>query len=158
MKVNTVGKILSNTDRAYIAGFIDGDGAIMAWIERHKEKRFGFRVRVVVKITQAHKKDVLWPFKITGIGRIQKNRDTFEWIVKNQRDIKWILEMISPYLYGKKQQAKIATKIIDSEAITKKQFYRIACLADKLSLLNVRSKNRRKNFASIVKESISRND
>jgi hypothetical protein len=158
MKVNTVGKILSSIDCAYIAGFIDGDGAIMAWIERHKEKKFGFRVRVVVKITQARKKDVLWPFTTTKIGRIQKNRGTFEWIVKDQVDVKWILGIISPYLHGKKEQAKIAIRILNSEINTKRQLYKIACLADKLSSLNVRSRNRRKNFANAITESISRND
>ena len=42
---NTVGKIPSEIDFAYIAGFIDGDGAIVAWIERHREKKYGFRIR-----------------------------------------------------------------------------------------------------------------
>ena len=47
-----MGKMNSEVDQAYLAGLIDGDGAIMATIEKHSEKKFGFRVRVEVKITQ----------------------------------------------------------------------------------------------------------
>jgi len=43
MKVNPVRKIFSETDRAYLAGLIDGDGAIMACIEKHDE--YEWRVR-----------------------------------------------------------------------------------------------------------------
>ena len=52
MKVDPVGKTLSEVNRAYLAGFLDGDGAIMACIERHPEKRFRFRVRINIKISQ----------------------------------------------------------------------------------------------------------
>lgn len=56
-KVNAVGKDASEVDWAYTAGFLDGDGAIMATIERHPEKRFGFRVRVCVKILSEGSRD-----------------------------------------------------------------------------------------------------
>ena len=44
--VNTVGKDATEVERAYLAGLIDADGAIMAVIERHKETKFRFRVRI----------------------------------------------------------------------------------------------------------------
>jgi len=36
-EVNPVGKPVSEVDRAYLAGLLDGDGAIMAVIERHSQ-------------------------------------------------------------------------------------------------------------------------
>jgi hypothetical protein len=48
-----VGKTIPEVQKAYLAGFIDGDGAIMALLERHPAKRFGFRVRVWVKATDS---------------------------------------------------------------------------------------------------------
>ena len=158
MKVNTVGKVFSVTNRAYLAGFIDGDGAIMACIERHKEKRFKFRVRVILKITQSQKKDVAWIRRLTGAGYIGKNRDTFEWVVKDQIDGRSIIRLILPYLHSKKTQAKIALKILAINGNAYNDFYRKACLADALSAFNVRSKNRRKNFAVMIKKNTSRND
>jgi len=50
--VHPVGKTIPEVHKAYLAGFIDGDGAIMALLERHPAKRFGLRVRVWVKATQ----------------------------------------------------------------------------------------------------------
>ena len=47
-----MGQDISEVILSYTAGFLDADGAIMATIERHKEKLYGFRVRVIVKITQ----------------------------------------------------------------------------------------------------------
>src|SRR6266545_4766511 len=38
--VHPVGKTIPEVQRAYLAGFIDGDGAIMALLERHQGKRF----------------------------------------------------------------------------------------------------------------------
>ena len=52
MNASAVGKASIEVKRAYLAGLIDGDGCIMATIERHREMRFGFRVRVELKITQ----------------------------------------------------------------------------------------------------------
>ena len=46
-----MGKILSEVERAYLAGLIDGDGGIMALIEHHKEKKFRFRVRIEMRLT-----------------------------------------------------------------------------------------------------------
>ena len=77
---NAVGKEYSEAKRAYLAGFLDADGAIMATIERHQEKKF--------------RQDLL----------------------------------------------------------------KVARFADALARLNVRSKNRRKNYMSMIKEYFSSND
>ena len=54
--VNSVGKKYSAVNCAYLAGLFDGDGAIMACIEHHKEKKFRFRVRIYIKISQKNKR------------------------------------------------------------------------------------------------------
>ena len=40
MNASAVGKNYSEVELAYASGFIDADGAIMACIEKHNEKRF----------------------------------------------------------------------------------------------------------------------
>src|SRR3989344_4497303 len=137
MKVGTVGKILSEVQRAYLAGLIDGDGAIMACIEPHKEKKFKFRIRVSVKVTLSDIKDIRWLHNLTGVGRIGKNRRTYEWIVRDKKETKWILEMLSPYLHSKKKQAIIALRILRNRVDTRGRLYKVACLADALSSFNV---------------------
>lgn len=154
MEVGTVGKSLSEVERAYLAGFIDGDGAIMALIEKHREKRFGFRVRLEVKITQYHQEDVSWLVETTGIGYIRRNLRTYEWIVRNQNDIAWLLEQLAPYLRCKKNQVALAKEILERVIQTKDDLVSVAQLADALSSFNVRSRNRRKNYAAKIQESV----
>lgn len=155
-----MGKEASEANRAYTAGFLDGDGAIMATIERHQEKKFGFRIRVTVKISQKDRYDLEWFMKVFKIGKINSNGRSFDWIIKNQKDAEELINSILPFLKVKKKQAEIARKILKLNCNVDSQdlFLDIARLADSLSFLNVRSKNRRKNYMTLVQEDFSRND
>ena len=62
------------------------------------------------------------------------------------------------YIKTKKKQLKIALKILEAKVKKPEDILKLAYLADSLSKHNVRSKNRRKNFASIVQKTFSRND
>lgn len=158
MKVGTVGKKLTEVERAYIAGFLDADGAIMASIEKHAEKKFGFRVRVIVKITQSRRTILDWFKKKIGLGSVVSNRTAFDWILRDQESIKILLHSLLPYLEVKKQQARKAIQIINAPKNTKVDFLRVAQSADALSARNVRSKNRRTNFSAMIQDNFSRND
>jgi len=158
MKVDPVGKTLSEVNRAYLAGFLDGDGAIMACIERHPEKRFRFRVRINIKISQKGDKILKWCKRITGFGNIRHNRTQYEWVSLDQKEIRKFLIFLLPYLRVKKSQAKIAIEILDKEIQTLSDLIKVARLADALAKLNVRSMGRRKNFTKMIQESVSSND
>jgi len=159
IKVNPVRKIFSEVNKAYISGFLDGDGAIMACIEKHAEKKFGFRVRICIKISQNNYKILNWCKLITGIGNVRNVRNNeCEWIIRNQEDAKSLLELLIPYLRIKKKQANLAKRILNTKIKTIKGLLKTAELADALSKLNVRSQGRRKNFMTMIQESISPND
>ena len=156
--VGTVGKMLTEATRAYIAGLIDADGAVMASIEAHKEKRFGFRVRTIVKITQSNMKVLEWVKERLKVGNIVRNRNTFDWIVRNQSDVLYVLSQVEEFSVGKKPQMELAKKIISSVVGNQDDLLAIARMADTLAGFNVRSKNRRKNYAAKIEDNISRND
>ena len=158
MMVGTVGKMLTEANRAYIAGLIDADGAIMASIEAHKEKRFGFRIRTIVKITQSNMKVLEWVKKKMVVGRIVRNRNTFDWIVRSQSEVFEVLDQVEKFSIGKKPQIKFAKAIILHKVKSQKDLLAIARMADTLAGFNVRSKNRRKNYAAKIEDNISRND
>ena len=159
IKGNPVRKIFSEVNKAYISGLLDGDGAIMACIEKHAEKKFGFRIRICIKISQNNLKILNWCKIKTGIGNVRfvKNNE-YEWITRNQEDAKFLLELFIPYLKIKNKQAKLAQKILNTETKTIKNLLKNAKLADALSKLNVRSQGRRKNFMTMIQDSISPND
>ena len=150
MNASAVGKKFAEVERAYLAGLIDGDGCIMATIEKHREKKFGYRVRIELKVTQK-KSDLLgWLFRRYQRGRVSRNRSTFDWIVRDKIDARYLLEFIRPYTKSKRDQVDIALQILAMSDSTCAQLLKAARLADSLSRLNVRSKNRRINFASMI--------
>ncbi|MDP3244837.1 MAG: LAGLIDADG family homing endonuclease, partial [bacterium] len=151
-------KILSKIDRAYLAGLIDGDGAIMACIEKHKEKKFGFRVRIAIKISQNNDAVLKWSKRTIGFGHIRHNRTQYEWYSLDQLAIEKFLKLMVNYLKVKQKQAKLAIKIIRTKILTISNLIKVAKMADQLSKFNVRSAGRRKNFARMIEESISPND
>lgn len=159
MDASAVGKKCSVVERAYLAGLIDGDGSIMAIIEPHSEKKFRFRVRIELKITQKNKKDLLFIPLLLGCGSIRTSKKfTSDWITRDQNEIYRILELVKPYSKMKKQQIKIAMRIIKTPILVKNDLIRVARLADALSRFNVRSKNRRKNHVIMIQEHFSSND
>ena len=163
MRANAVGKKCSEVERSYIAGFLDADGAIMAIIEPHTGKQHGFRVRVSLKVTQHDRKILDWIRKKIGKGIVRANRpgthlQTFDLHVRDQSHVRETLELLMPYLRVKREQARLAREILSSTRTTKKEILNVARLADTLSKFNVRSKNRRKNFATKVKAHFSPND
>jgi hypothetical protein len=158
MKVNPVRKIFSEVNRAYLAGLLDGDGAVMACIERHPEKKFRFRVRIGIKISQNENQVLRWCKAITGFGGIRHNRTQYEWQSFDQKEIRNFLGLLLPYVKVKRKQTELAIKIIDTKITSLSILTKVARLADALSKLNVRSKGRRKNFATMIQENISPND
>jgi len=163
MRANAVGKKFSEAELAYITGFLDADGAIMACIELHSGKRFRFRVRVSIKITQHDRQILDWIQRILNAGIVRANRlgdksQTFDLHIRDRNEVHKILMRIRPYLRVKHRQADIALKILNQNSDSKSNLIKNARLADALSRFNVRSKNRRKNFVSKIKEYFSPND
>ena len=150
----TVGKSRNNNIKySYIAGFLDGDGAVSAIIERHPEKKFRYRVRVTLDFYQ-HKSNIVvleYIQTILGEGSLGKSiRDTHKLSIKSQTSLKRILPLLSRYSIIKKRQIELALKILHSEVKSKKDLIKNAKIADTLCGLNVRSRSIRKNDSSII--------
>ena len=156
--VGSVGKGCSEVNRAYIAGLFDCDGAVMAWIESHKEKKFGFRVRVCLQLTQKYPDLLQWVQTVLGVGAIRKNRTTYDWELKDQHQCQELLVLLQPYMKGKAKQVTLALQILSKKVDTKEDLMTVAQLADTLSGYNIRSFGRRKNYASKIQEHLSSND
>jgi len=153
-----VGKTIPEVQKAYLAGFLDGDGAIMALLERHPTKRFGFRVRVWVKATQLRQRDVAWLRDELGFGRVTASRECWEWLVKDQLSAEWLLSAIAPYTRIKAQQVDLALQILKHRIESIEDLQEQAERADALAALNVRSRGRRQNKAAMIHSFVSRND
>ncbi len=158
MRANSVGKECVVASQAYLAGLIDGDGSIMAIIERHQEKRFGFRVRIVLKITQKLRQDVAFLPELAGCGAVCKNGKTFDWKTRDQNEVLRVLTNVQPYSRVKRRQIDIAVDILKTPIESEKDLLAVATLADTLSRFNVRSNNRRQNYVAKIQAHFSSND
>jgi hypothetical protein len=155
-----VGRVFSEAYCSYLAGFFDADGAIMACIEKHHEKKFGFRVRLIIKIAQKNRCFLETIQAELKCGYVRLNRNVYEYDIKNQEDVLSFIDLVFPYVRLKKVQLQLAREIACKlkGMTTFQHLLEIAQLADTLSSFNVRSKNRRKNYVAKIQENIPRND
>lgn len=114
---------LSETEAAYIAGLIDGEGSISL-----SPQSAGFRCPHL-SVSSNDRELLDWLLEKTGVGTtIIKKRAVgthatqYQWAVKNRRAIA-VLEQIEPYLRIAKKRARTAHLIGGYEAVTPRNGY-----------------------------------
>ena len=105
----------TQTDYAYIAGFLDGDGSIMAQIKKRSDTKQGWRFMFTICFYQdtGNAKPLEWIKKKLGIGCISHRKDKMtELRINGYETIEKILEKLKPYVKFKKEQVRCALKIL----------------------------------------------
>lgn len=153
-----VNQQLSAIDLAYLAGFIDADGAIIAQLVYRKDYVLKFQIRLTVQITQSTKRRwLLERFKqIIGAGTLRDRNDrnkVSDWALVEAEQVTRLLTLLEPYLLVKKKQANIVLKIIEQLPTvrgSREKFCELCLLVDQVSELN--DANKRKHTAASVTE------
>jgi len=159
-KVNTVGKKYSDAFLAWLAGFFEGDGAIMCYVDKAKGYKFVFRVRVIIKLSQKSflvldeiKKDL-------ELGSINLNRrkdikrNAFDLVISGQKDVLTFINLIKPFTRFKTNRLEIAIKILflRNNIKSTKDLLNLAKLADSLCVLNDKSGNDGHKYTTMIKD------
>ena len=100
-------KIVKEIDRAYIAGFLDGDGSLMLQIKKRKDGAIGIRFMSTICFYQdtRHEKTLYWIQEVLGIGYLSKRNDGMtELRINGYKQVRDILKLLSPYIRFKKLQ------------------------------------------------------
>ncbi len=144
---------LSKEEKAYIAGFLDGDGSIHVRLKPNRTYRYRFQISPAVVFYQSAKEgDHLKRLnKLLGIGYIRKRNDGIvEFIVGDSDGIIVLLSNLLPYLRLKKKQAELMLEIIKlrKSVGTAKDFLRIAQKIDLFQKINY-SKKRIRNSLEV---------
>ncbi len=68
---------MNNEDKAYVAGFLDGDGCVMAQLVRRKDYIYGYQIRTSVVFFQksTHQEILFWLKEQLGYGCIRQRND-----------------------------------------------------------------------------------
>ena len=153
--------MVSDTTKAYIAGFLDGDGSIMLQLVHRKDYRFGYQIRASICFYQKslYKNELEKLKDILKLGYIRDRNDGMtEYTIVGINDVKEVLEMLQPYVLFKRKHVVAALKILneigDRRRMLKEEFLRLARLVDSYSNLNYSKK--RKHFASNVEDFMSK--
>ena len=146
---------LKKEQKAYIAGFLDGDGSIYIRLKPNLTYRFNFQISPSVIFYQSKKeKEFLnWLKKIINRGYIRERKDGIvEYILGDVKSIEYLLKEILPYLKLKEKQAKLMLKILLLKRNIKeaKDFLKLAKEIDKFEKLNY-SKKRIQNSLKVKK-------
>jgi len=109
-------------EKAYIAGFLDGDGSLMLQIKKRSDSKRGIRFMTTICFYQdtRHEKTLYWMKKVLGIGYISNRNDGMtELRINGYMQIAKILKDLLPFVKFKKIQANALYKACDILSKTK---------------------------------------
>lgn len=145
-------KDLVTTERkAYIAGFLDGDGCIMLQLIRRDDYVLGYQIRASIVFYQKteNKYFLVWLKNKLKNGYIRERNDGIsEYTIVGFSPVKKVLTFLRPHLKLKKKQARLALKVIDKTPgqgrnYTPKLLLKLAKEVDKFAQLNYSKKRKR---------------
>lgn len=144
---------MSNEEKAYIAGFLDGDGCIMAQLVRRKDYVYGYQIRTSVVFYQKsiHQEILSWLKTKFNYGYIrQRNDGMTEYTIVGLKEVQQVLTILYPYLRLKKKLAKMVMRLIKAHParMTPQWLIKLSYLVDDTAKFNY-SKKRHNTSATI---------
>jgi len=151
---------MSNEEKAYIAGFLDGDGCIMAQLVRRKDYIYGYQIRTSIVFYQKtiHQDILSWLKQKLNYGYIRHRKDGMtEYTIVGLREVQEMLGLLYPFLRLKKVLAKSMLELIKShpKKMSPKELLRLSLLVDKTAKFNYSKKrtNTSETIQNFLKDS-----
>jgi len=142
---------MTDQEKAYIAGFLDGDGSIMLQLKPRKLVSYGFRVKTTLCFYQdtRHKRGLSWIRDRLGIGYLSQRKDGItELRIEGHKTVKSVLNELSPFIIFKKKQVEIILKAISimEKNPNPKEFLKVCKLSDNISTINYATVRKKYNY------------
>jgi hypothetical protein len=141
---------LTDTEKGYFAGFLDGGGSIVTQIVEDKTYKFNFYIRISIIFYQ--KEDRHWFIlfvkkKFEPYGFTRKRTNMSEFVVVAKKPVKLILKTLYPFLIIKRPLCKLVLEIIDQleNVKTEADFLEVCKKVDETAN-HTYSKNRKINY------------
>jgi len=109
---------LTESEKAYLAGIIDGEGSIYMGVNRHPRATLGFCYEIHLEITNTDKKLIEWLMNKLGGRNVSwrpKRCDRslcYYWAMAKLEDVYTVLKEVYPYLILKRERAEVAMNYI----------------------------------------------
>ncbi len=140
--------MLSQTQKAYLAGFLDGDGSIYVRLKPNPTYKYGFQVApyVVLFQSQKEKENFKKICSLIGLGYLRVRKDgILEYIIGKVNELREFLKIVKPFVILKKEQVALMIEILNKKEKVKdkKDFRKLADLIDRFRNLNYSKKRKR---------------
>jgi hypothetical protein len=145
---------VSNEELAYIAGFLDGDGCVMAQLVRRKDYIYGYQIRTSIVFYQKSRNQRIlqWLKSQLKFGYIRnRNDDMTEYTIVGFKEVKIVLSALLPFLRLKKELAEQMIKLIEAhpKKMTPEKLVSLSKLVDATAKFNYSKK--RTNTSEIIR-------
>jgi hypothetical protein len=141
--------------KAYIAGFLDGDGSIMFQLIERKDYIYGYQIRASICFYQDsnHKQGLIWLKEKIGYGYIRDRNDgVSDYTIVGYVKVEEVLRMVKPYVVFKAVHVERALELLiaikENPKLTPEQLIKLAKLLDSYAILNY-SKKKTNNSAKV---------
>ena len=136
---------MSDEVAAYIAGFLDGDGSIMAQLVRRKDYKLGYQIRVSIVFYQktSHQEILFWLKEQLKHGYIRcRNDGMTEYTIVGLTEVEQILLLLHDKLRLKKNLAHDVLRLIKlhPQKMTVVKLVKLSLLVDKTATFNYSKK------------------
>ncbi|MBI2676849.1 MAG: LAGLIDADG family homing endonuclease [Candidatus Yanofskybacteria bacterium] len=134
-------KNLSSIKRAYLAGFLDGDGSIYVRAKLNSDYRYGFQVAPAIILFQSAKDRSKFEevCSLINLGYIRTRNDgILEYTINKIDNIIEFLKLVEPFVILKRKQVVLMKQIIEQKKKVKQQkdFEALLKLIDSFRELN----------------------
>lgn len=150
---------ISDLSLAYIAGFLDGDGSVIAQLVIKSDYVLGYQLRVSVSFIQSSRRqDFLVDLQQElGCGTIRHRNDGIsELNIVGRDNLTPLLTALLPYLRLKQKQAELVLAIcvgLDEYKNDAEKFLQLCELCDQVAALN--DSKKRKNNSEMVRNHLT---
>lgn len=140
-------KVFSSAQKAYLAGFLDGDGSIYVRAKPNSTYRYGFQIAPYIVLFQSSKDRINFEkiCSLINLGHLRERNDgILEYIISRNYDIEKFLSLVEPFVILKKSQVKLMRKILElkSAVKNKEDFVVLMNLIDSFRELNYSKKRK----------------
>ncbi len=137
--------------RAYIAGFLDGDGSIYVRAKPNSDYRYKFQIAPSVVLFQSAKdrdkfKEIC---DLINLGYIRERNDgILEYTINKIENIKEFLYLVRPFVLLKRKQVELTLKIIEQKQKVENEndFRALLELIDSFRDLNYSKKRKKRTL------------
>jgi intein/homing endonuclease len=133
--------------RAYLAGFLDGDGSIYVRLKKNPDYKYGYQIAPYIILFQSKKSKLKFQkiCSLIKLGYIRERKDgILEYTINRVDNILKFVDIVKPFAILKKEQLELIKKILKKKQKikTKKDFKEIVKLINSFKELNYSKKRK----------------